>query len=162
MKKEIALPVNYGCIIEVFLPNYYHRDEVLVSDILYRYIEGEEVSDEDMEWLPGSKEEAKQVLEKLDKKLFVESVDAAALQIDWDAYAKDTIEAVRNERIWMLGSNEEQEEMHRDNIERYKEELEHLRNKEYREMFAMYEYDIKVFVAYIKDEYIQRKVLNYC
>ena len=37
--------------IENHLPNYYSRDDVLVDDILYRFITGDDVCDEDMHWI---------------------------------------------------------------------------------------------------------------
>lgn len=73
------LPDHYwDIIISNYLPDYYHRDEVLQSDILSRYIDNEEVCEEDLEWLPDSKEEAMEQLERLDLALYNEAVEARA------------------------------------------------------------------------------------
>ena len=37
--------------IEDYLPNYSSRDDVLCDDILYRYIDGDEVCQDDIEWI---------------------------------------------------------------------------------------------------------------
>ena len=37
--------------IEDYLPNYYRRDDVLMDDILLRYVENDEVSEDDMKWI---------------------------------------------------------------------------------------------------------------
>ena len=37
--------------IEDYLPDYYHRDDVLQDDILCRFINDEEVCDIDLEWI---------------------------------------------------------------------------------------------------------------
>lgn len=37
--------------IEKHLPNYYQRDDVLKSDILFRFINGDDVDDEDKVWI---------------------------------------------------------------------------------------------------------------
>ena len=70
------LPDNYWRVVERYLPGYTQSEEVLRSDILTRYIEDEEVCEEDLEWLPDSKEEAKRDLERLDLELYNESVEA--------------------------------------------------------------------------------------
>lgn len=42
---------NTWRFIEENLPNYSSRDDVLLDDILLRYIEGDDVSEEDLEWI---------------------------------------------------------------------------------------------------------------
>jgi hypothetical protein len=42
---------NYWRLIETYLPNYSKRDDVLLSDILYRYITNDEVSTDDLDYI---------------------------------------------------------------------------------------------------------------
>lgn len=44
-------PADYWRFIEAYLPNYYSRDDVLLSDILYRYITSDEESCEDVQMI---------------------------------------------------------------------------------------------------------------
>lgn len=37
--------------IERFLPDYYHRDDILHHDILTRYVDKEEVCESDLQWI---------------------------------------------------------------------------------------------------------------
>ena len=37
--------------IENYLPNYSSRDDVLLDDILLRYIEGDDVCEDDLKWI---------------------------------------------------------------------------------------------------------------
>lgn len=37
--------------IERFLPDYYHRDDILHHDIYTRYVDNEEVCDSDLQWI---------------------------------------------------------------------------------------------------------------
>lgn len=46
-----SLYSNLWDFIEMYLPNYYTRDEVLRSDILYRFLDNEDVNDEDKKWI---------------------------------------------------------------------------------------------------------------
>jgi len=49
-----------------YLPNYEHRDDVLCSDILVRYYYGEDVDDDDLEWIHDEYHDDKElVLEEL-------------------------------------------------------------------------------------------------
>ena len=43
--------LNTWRFIEENLPNYSSRDDVLLDDILLRYIEGDDASEEDLEWI---------------------------------------------------------------------------------------------------------------
>ena len=36
---------------ESYLPNYSLRDDVLCDDILYRYIDGDDVCEDDLQWI---------------------------------------------------------------------------------------------------------------
>lgn len=138
-------------IIECFLPDYYHRDEVLWSNVLERYIDGEEVDEEDLEWLPKSKEEAQKELDKLDQELLEESLNVLFGLIDWDAYKEDLKITISNERIWAMGSDGEAKETHSENIRRYTQELCDIAEKNYHAVIAAYEYDIAPFIPYMKE-----------
>lgn len=70
------LPTEYWLFVCEHLPNYYRRNDVLKSDILTRYTSGEEVSPEDLEWLPKDMDEAERMVEELDLALYNESVEA--------------------------------------------------------------------------------------
>lgn len=73
---------NYSNIwgfIGEYLPNYHSRDDVLKSDILFRFIDGDEVIEEDRKWI---KEEfgndinaIKQECIRLDKIFVSEALD---------------------------------------------------------------------------------------
>ena len=138
-------------IIECFLPDYYHRGEVLRSNILQRYVDGEEVYEKDLEWLPKSKEEAQKELYKLDQELLEESLNVLFGLIDWDAYKEDLKITISNERIWAMGSGGEAKETHAENIRRYTQELCAIAEKNYHAVIAAYEYDIAPFIPYMKE-----------
>ncbi|MBO7469630.1 MAG: 6-phospho-beta-glucosidase [Bacteroidales bacterium] len=65
--------------IEEYLPNYYKRNDVLRSDILFRYINDEYVDDSDMQWIReefGSDKEAiKKESLRLEKGFINEAMD---------------------------------------------------------------------------------------
>lgn len=138
-------------IIECFLPDYYHRNEVLRSDILQRYVDNEEVCEEDLDWLPKSKEVALKELNELDQELLEESLDVLVGLIDWDAYKEDLKITISNERIWAMGSDGESKETHAENIRRYTQELCDIAEKKFHAIIAAYEYDIAPFIPYIKE-----------
>lgn len=138
-------------IIECFLPGYYHRGEVLRSDILQRYVDDEEVCEEDLEWLPKSKEVALKELNKLDQELLEESLDVLVGLIDWEAYKEDLKITISNERIWAMGSDGEAKEAHAENIRRYTQELCDISQNNFHAVIATYEYDIAPFIPYIKE-----------
>ena len=138
-------------IIGCFLPDYYHRNEVLRSDILQRYVDDEEVCKKDLEWLPKSKEEAQKELYKLDQELLEESLNVLFGLIDWDAYKEDLKITISNERIWAMGSGGEAKETHAENIRRYTQELCAIAEKNYHAVIAAYEYDIAPFIPYMKE-----------
>lgn len=66
--------------IEDNLPNYNTRDDVLCDDILLRYIEDDDVSKGDLEWIMsefnGDKELVKQELIKLESNFAQEALKA--------------------------------------------------------------------------------------
>ena len=69
---------SYWDTVMEYLPNYHNRDDVLLSDILARYIDDEEVSDSDLEMIKKSygnnKQAVKQALFALDSRLIVEAM----------------------------------------------------------------------------------------
>lgn len=70
------LPNDYWDLVTDFLPDYYKRGDVLESNTLIKYVSGEEVEPEDLEWLPEDKEAANAMMQKLDLDLYNEAVDA--------------------------------------------------------------------------------------
>lgn len=70
---------NLWSFIEDYLPNYYSRNDVLRSDILFRYINNEDVSESDVKWIRkefGTDLNAiKQESIRLEKKFVYESLD---------------------------------------------------------------------------------------
>ena len=66
--------------IEENLPNYHGRDDVLHNDIVSRYVNGEDMDDEDaatMAFEFESVDEAERWLDEDVKRLFLEAVEAA-------------------------------------------------------------------------------------
>lgn len=66
--------------IEDYLPNYSSRDDILRNDILFRYLDDDDVCDEDMQWIKaefnGDKHLVKEELVRLEKGFFEESLKA--------------------------------------------------------------------------------------
>lgn len=78
-KYEIA---NYDewQFIEENLPNYHRRDDVLFNDIVSRYVNGEELSEEDTNQVEAefeSVEDAEKWLDNDIKRLFLEAFKSA-------------------------------------------------------------------------------------
>ncbi len=70
---------GYWTFIETYHPNYYSDDRVLQCDILLRYLNREEVSDEDLEWIKESFKSNKEILGemvRLETDLFREALEA--------------------------------------------------------------------------------------
>ena len=68
---------NLQQFIEEYLPDYYHRDDVLHLDIYSRYIDNEEVDESDLQWIYqdfGS-----------DKKKVKEEIDRLEMQFAYEA-----------------------------------------------------------------------------
>ena len=66
--------------IEDNLPDYYRRNDVLRDDILYRFLEGEEVCDDDLEWIEeefhGDKNMVAEELRRLEAGFISESLES--------------------------------------------------------------------------------------
>lgn len=75
-KTYLSLPNDYWWFVCEHLPDYSRRDDVLRSDILTRYTSGEEVSEDDLRWLPEDMAEANRMSEELDLALYNEAVEA--------------------------------------------------------------------------------------
>lgn len=69
---------QYWEFIEKYLPGYSHRDDVLRSDILLRFLTDEEVRDEDLKWIAAEfnsdKSLVKRELVRLEAKFAEESI----------------------------------------------------------------------------------------
>jgi hypothetical protein len=48
---EVETAFPYWSFIEKYLPDYSGRDDILHSDILTRYLDGEEVCESDLDWI---------------------------------------------------------------------------------------------------------------
>ena len=68
----------YWPFIEQYLPDVSSRDDVLHSDILTRYLDGEEVWEVDLPWIAelGSREDVVAELVDIDSHLFQEALEA--------------------------------------------------------------------------------------
>ena len=69
---------NLELFIEKFLPDYYHDDDVLRSDILCRYLDNEDVDESDLQWIyrefGSDKAKVQDALERLDMELAHEAL----------------------------------------------------------------------------------------
>ena len=69
---------NLELFIEKFLPDYYHDDDVLRSDILCRYLDNEDVDESDLQWIyrefGSDKTKVRDALERLDMELAHEAL----------------------------------------------------------------------------------------
>ena len=70
--------MSYWRFIEEWHPKYSSDDRVLVCDILFRYLEKEDVDEDDKRWIAkefNSREEIVHELKRLEKDLFSVSLD---------------------------------------------------------------------------------------
>ena len=78
LKKDSGSGSNLQQFIEEYLPDYYHRDDVLRSDILCRYLDNEDVDESDLQWIyqefGSDKTKVQDALERLDMKLAHEAL----------------------------------------------------------------------------------------
>ena len=64
--------------IEQYHPNYYSDDRVLLHEILFRYLDDDEVAEEDQEWIRNefkNRAEIEQELRHIEKALYSEAWD---------------------------------------------------------------------------------------
>ncbi len=68
----------YWHFIEKYHPNFSSDDRVLMADIMFRYLDGDTVYEEDMDWLEsmGTKHDVLQELIDLETKLFAEALES--------------------------------------------------------------------------------------
>lgn len=70
--------LSYWRFIEEWHPKYWSDDRVLLCDILFRYLEKEDVDEDDKKWISkdfNSDEEIVRELKRLEKDLYSESLD---------------------------------------------------------------------------------------
>lgn len=64
--------------IENYLPDYYHRDDILHYDIYSRYIDNKDLAEGDAEWIyadfGSDKEEVKETIDQMEKKFAYEAL----------------------------------------------------------------------------------------
>lgn len=69
---------NFWHFIESYLPNYYTRDDVLLSDMLFRYMTNDSMSFEDMQYIKdnySTYNDARNACKELDIKLATEALN---------------------------------------------------------------------------------------
>lgn len=59
------METGYWRFIEKYLPNYSSNDLVLLSDILWRYVDNDDVDTSDMEWIGKSFADKNEVLTEI-------------------------------------------------------------------------------------------------
>jgi hypothetical protein len=78
LKKSSSSGSNLWQFIEEYLPDYYHDDDVLRSDILCRYLANEDVDESDLQWIyqefGSDKTKVQDALERLDMELAHEAL----------------------------------------------------------------------------------------
>ena len=70
--------LSYWRFIEEWHPKYYSDDRVFLCDILFRYLEKEDVDEDDKKWIAkdfNSDEEIVHELKRLEKDLYLVSLD---------------------------------------------------------------------------------------
>ena len=69
---------NVWAFIEKFLPDYYHRDDVLHFDIYSRYLDNEDVCESDLQWIyedfGSDKEKVKETINQMEKEFAYEAL----------------------------------------------------------------------------------------
>ena len=78
LKKNTGSGSNLQQFIEEYLPDYYHRDDVLHLDIYSRYIDNEEVDESDLQWIyqdfGSDKKKVKEEIDRLEKQFAYEAL----------------------------------------------------------------------------------------
>ncbi len=69
---------NLWHFIEEYLPDYYHRDDVLHLDIYTRYIDNEEVDESDLQWIyqdfGSDKKKVEEEIDRMEKQFAYEAL----------------------------------------------------------------------------------------
>lgn len=64
--------------IETYLPDYYHRDDILQFDIYSRYVDNEDVCESDLQWIyddfGSDKEKVQQTIDQMEKEFAYEAL----------------------------------------------------------------------------------------
>lgn len=78
LKKVLSSGNNLWLFIEEYLPDYYHRDDVLHLNIYSRYIDNEEVDESDLQWIyqdfGSDKKKVEEEIDRLEKKFAYEAL----------------------------------------------------------------------------------------
>ena len=78
---------NLWQFIEEYLPNYYSRDDVLRNDILFRFIDGDDVCDDDLKWIQEEFQSNKELVAE-ELKCLESNFAAEAIKAYYDGIAK--------------------------------------------------------------------------
>lgn len=78
---------DYWQFICDYMPGYYNDDRVLQDDILTRYVKGEDVCDDDIEWIEKTFPTNKDIIDEL-ARLEAEFLDEA-IHAYYKEYAKE-------------------------------------------------------------------------
>lgn len=70
-------------------------------------------------------------------------------KINWEAFKKDLEASIANEKIWAMGSLDDEFEMHRTNIERMEEQIKDIENGDYDSILRAY--DESVFNEFVEE-----------
>ena len=78
LKTENRKGSNLWAFIEKYLPDYYHRDDILHYDIYSRYIENEDLAEGDAEWIyadfGSDKEKVLETINQMEKDFAYEAL----------------------------------------------------------------------------------------
>lgn len=71
---------HFWHFVENNLPDYHHRDDVLADDILFRYLDGDDVDVDDLEWIArdfgNDREKVRQYLVDQESRFAREALEA--------------------------------------------------------------------------------------
>jgi hypothetical protein len=78
LKRKSSSGNHLWQFIEEYLPDYYHRDDVLHLDIYSRYIDNEEVDESDLQWIyqdfGSDKKKVEEEIDRLEKQFAYEAL----------------------------------------------------------------------------------------